>query len=320
MFEIKDLTISLISSDNKIIKNLVKFVSLTIPDSSIVCLVGESGSGKSLTAYSILRLMPSQNLKITGGQIFFNGKNLMELSSDEMISLRGKEMFMIPQEPLSALNPVLNIESQLSELFFEHTKMTKKEVKDACFRLLQMVKIDNPEARLKSYPHQLSGGQRQRVLIAMAMALSPSLIIADEPTTAIDVSIQGEILDLFIELKAKTKTGFLLITHDFGIVKAVADYVYVMYGGTIVEEGTKEEIFSNPLHPYTKGLMDAVPSLISIPKTPLKTIPGYAQISNYSCPFVERCKYATIDCKNDLQYFFIKKEHGILCHRTQKNL
>lgn len=317
MFKIENLEISLIKR-KKVEKVLVKNVSFTIPDASIICLVGESGSGKTITGYSLMRIMPSQNLKITKGRIFFRDMDLLELPEEKIRMLRGKEIFMIPQEPLTALNPVLTIETQLSEIFEIHTKMSKDEIKRECVNLLELVKIDNPSARLKSYPHQLSGGQRQRILIAMAVALKPSLIIADEPTTALDVTIQGEILDLFLELRKKFNLSILLITHDFGIVKSISDYIYVMYSGKIVEEGTKDEIFKNPLHPYTKGLIDAVPSIDSNPKTPLKTIPGYSQISNFYCPFYNRCSCSHNDCKEEFSYTFINTHHGVLCRRAMK--
>jgi len=315
--KIENLHVSLLYK-NKFQKSLIVNVNLKIPHSKIICLVGESGSGKTLTGYSIIRLFPSQNIKITSGKIIFKNKNILECYEEEMRALRGKEIFMIPQEPLSALNPVLNIETQLSEIFYTHTKLSKKEIYKECINLLNLVKIDNPEARLKAYPHQLSGGQRQRILIAMAIALKPSLIIADEPTTALDVTIQGEILEIFLELREKMNISILLITHDFGIVKAIADYIYVMYGGKIVEEGTKEEIFNNAIHPYTKGLINAVPSIDSIPKTPLLTIPGYAQVSEYSCPFFERCTESTDSCKDNFTYTFISEKHGVLCKKITR--
>lgn len=317
MFKIENLELSLIKK-NRIDKVLVKNVSLTIPDGKIISLIGESGSGKTLTGYSIMRILPSQNLKITSGSIYFNDLNLIKLPEEKIKELRGKDIFMIPQEPLTALNPVLTIEKQLAEIFEIHTNMSDDEIKAQCLKLLELVKIDNPIARLKSYPHQLSGGQRQRILIAMAVALKPSLIIADEPTTALDVTIQGEILELFLELRKQFNLSILLITHDFGIVKSISDYIYIMYGGKIVEEGTKEEIFTNPIHPYTKGLIDAVPYISSVPKTPLKTIPGYSKISDFYCPFYDRCSFSGENCKEEFTYTFINENHGVLCRRIAK--
>lgn len=317
MVKIEHLDVSLVSK-GRLSKTLISDINLFIPEGKIICLVGESGSGKTLTGYSLIRLFPSQNIKITSGKIIYKQKNIIECTEDEMRALRGKEIFMIPQEPLSALNPVLNIETQLSEIFYTHTKFSKKEIYEQCLNLLNLVKIDKPETRLKAYPHQLSGGQRQRILIAMAIALKPSLIIADEPTTALDVTIQGEILELFLELREKMNISILLITHDFGIVRTIADYVYVMYGGRIVEEGTKEEIFNNAIHPYTKGLINAVPSIESIPKTPLLTIPGYAQVSEYACPFFDRCAESMDSCKDNFSYTFITEKHGVLCKKIVK--
>lgn len=317
MLKIENLSISLISRTG-VKKNLVEKINISIPQKKLISLVGESGSGKTLTGYSILRIFPSQNIKITSGNIFFKNLNLLELDEEKIREFRGKDIFMIPQEPLSALNPVLSIETQLSEIFYTHTNLSKREINQECLKLLELVRIDNPQARLKAYPHQLSGGQRQRILIAMAIALKPSLIIADEPTTALDVTIQGEILDLFLELIDKLNISILLITHDFGIVKTISDYIYVMYGGKIVEEGTKDEIFNNPVHPYTIGLINAVPSLASIPKTLLKTVPGYSQISNYYCPFYERCNKAKDLCKVKFDYTFINEKHGVLCKIIEK--
>lgn len=314
MLEIKNLKVALLE---KTIKErlLVKDVSLKIENATIAALVGESGSGKSLTAYSILNLMPSDNLKIVKGEIVFNEENLLTLSEDKLREIRGAQIFMIPQDPLTALNPVLSIEEQLSEMFRYHTTLKPKEIKVKCLELIEKVRIDNPMARLKSYPHQLSGGQRQRVLIAMSIALNPSLVIADEPTTALDVSLQGEILKLFLTIKNEMKKSIFLITHDFGSVKLIADYIYVMYGGMIVEEGEKNEILNNPLHPYTQGLLKSLPTLNSTPKTPLPMIKGYALTSSYFCPFYERCDKAHEECRKSFSRTQITQTHAVLCRR-----
>lgn len=294
-------------------KVLVSDISMKIAPATISAIVGESGSGKSLTAYSILKLLPSDNLKIISGQIIFRGKDILMMQDTELRAMRGAQIFMIPQDPITALNPVLTIAEQLEELFIYHTNLPKNEVKERCLSLLELVKIDNPKARLRAYPHQLSGGQRQRILIAMSVALSPSLIIADEPTTALDVSLQAEIMDLFIKIKEEQGTSILLITHDFGIVKMVAEYIYVMYGGKIVEEGDKSEILDKAVHPYTIGLMKSVPSLTSTPKTFLPMIKGYAEISDYYCPFYERCDKPTDSCKEIFDYKSISSTHKVLC-------
>lgn len=297
-------------------KILVNNISLKISPSTISAIVGESGSGKSLTAYSIINLLPSSNLMVTDGEVIFNGKNILKLDSEELRAMRGAKIFMIPQDPLTALNPVLTIEEQLEELFVYHTNLDKNEIKKKCLQLLELVKIDNPKARLKAYPHQLSGGQRQRVLIAMSVALNPSLIIADEPTTALDVSLQAEIMELFLNIKKKIGTSILLITHDFGIVNMVADHIYVMYGGKIVEEGYKKEILEDAVHPYTIGLKKSVPSLYSVPKSLLPVIKGYAEISDYHCPFYERCGNADDYCKEVFDYKRLSLTHKVLCRKA----
>ena len=315
MLEVRNLRIALVEK-GFVKREIVKGVNLRVDPGQIVCLVGESGSGKSLTGYSLMNLMPSDNLRVTNGNVFFNGRDILILSGDDLRKLRGSEIFLIPQDPLTSLNPVLTIEKQIAEMYQYHTGEKFAEIKTRCRELLEMVNIDNAGARLKAYPHQLSGGQRQRVLIAMAMALSPSLIIADEPTTALDVSVQWGVLELFLKLKTEKGVGFLFITHDFGVVKAVADYIYVMYGGKILEEGTCEEIFSDPRHPYTQGLIKAVPSIDSVPQTPLAAIAGYALESSYTCPFYERCDKASEDCKEDFQYKYLSDSHGVLCRKA----
>ncbi len=310
--------LSVVHLENGVIKReLVRAVNLNVYKGIICAVVGESGSGKSLTAFSIINLMPSENLKISRGKVFFDGKNLLELDKEEIRKLRGKEIFLIPQDPLSALNPVLTIEEQISELFYYHTSLNKKEIRERAVNLLYQVGIDNPEKRLKSYPHQLSGGQRQRVLIAMSLALNPKLIIADEPTTAIDVSLQKGILDTFIKLRDSFGISFIIITHDFGVVKYVSDYVYVMYGGKVVEEGKKEIIFKNPFHPYTKGLINSVPSIKVEPKSLLSSIKGTAEISDYVCPFYERCDEKEELCKTEVVYLKAEEEHFVLCRKIK---
>ncbi len=299
-------------------KLLVNDVNLNIAPATIIALVGESGSGKSLTAYSILNLMPSDNLKIINGKILFKGQNILQLNNDQLRKVRGAEIFMIPQEPLTALNPVLTVGEQIGELFKYHTNLSSKEMNERSISLLEKVKLNNPAERLKSYPHQLSGGERQRVLIAMSIALNPSLIIADEPTTALDVSIQSGILQLFSKIQSEMGKSVIIITHDFGIVRKVAQYIYVMYGGKIVEEGEKDELLNNPIHPYTIGLLKSVPSINSIPKTPLPMIKGYAEKSKHFCPFFERCDLSDAICKEEFQQVRLSEKHSVLCTKAIK--
>jgi peptide/nickel transport system ATP-binding protein len=242
-----------INSDLKLVKN----ISLDLPEGKTTCIVGESGSGKSLTALSIIKLLSSQ-LDLTG-DIFFKNKNLSTISSNEMRSMRGKEISMIFQEPMTSLNPVLTIGFQLEESILVHNKLSKNQSRKRAEDLLELVGID-PD-RFNSFPDELSGGQRQRVMIAMAMSCDPSLLIADEPTTALDVTVQAQVLKLLNSLKQKKQMTMLFITHDFGVVNDIADEVIVMFKGNIVEQGSVGKVLKNPKHPYTKALMRCVPDI-----------------------------------------------------------
>jgi len=242
-----------INSDLKLVKN----ISLDLPEGKTTCIVGESGSGKSLTALSIIKLLSSQ-LDLTG-DIFFKNKNLSTISSNEMRSMRGKEISMIFQEPMTSLNPVLTIGFQIEESILVHNKLSKNQSRKRTEDLLELVGIDSD--RYNSFPDELSGGQRQRVMIAMAMSCDPSLLIADEPTTALDVTVQAQVLKLLNSLKQKKQMTMLFITHDFGVVNDIADEVIVMFKGNIVEQGSVAKVLKNPKHPYTKALMRCVPDI-----------------------------------------------------------
>ena len=242
-----------INSDLKLVKN----ISLDLPEGKTTCIVGESGSGKSLTALSIIKLLSSQ-LDLTG-DIFFKNKNLSTISSNEMRSMRGKEISMIFQEPMTSLNPVLTIGFQIEESILVHNKLSKNQSRKRTEDLLELVGID--PYRYNSFPDELSGGQRQRVMIAMAMSCDPSLLIADEPTTALDVTVQAQVLKLLNSLKQKKQMTMLFITHDFGVVNDIADEVIVMFKGNIVEQGSVGKVLKNPKHPYTKALMRCVPDI-----------------------------------------------------------
>lgn len=239
----------------------VKNISFDIPRGKTVGLVGESGSGKSVTSLAVMRLIPNPPGKITGGEILFNGKDLTKLSESEMRQIRGNKVSMIFQEPMTSLNPVFTIGDQIAETLILHQKVSKQEALAKSLDLLTQVGIPNPSERIKSYPHELSGGQRQRVMIAMAIACRPDVLIADEPTTALDVTIQKQILDLLADLQKQYKMSILFITHDLGVIADIADEVVVMYRGDIVEKGDTESIFQKPQHPYTKGLLACRPSL-----------------------------------------------------------
>jgi len=242
-----------INSDLKLVKN----ISFDLPEGKTTCIVGESGSGKSLTALSIIQLLSSQ-LDFTG-DIFFKNKNLSNITKNEMRSMRGKEISMIFQEPMTSLNPVLTIGFQIEESILVHNKLSKNQSRKRTEELLELVGID-PD-RYNSFPDELSGGQRQRVMIAMAMSCDPSLLIADEPTTALDVTVQAQVLELLNSLKKKKQMTMLFITHDFGVVNDIADEVIVMFKGNIVEQGTVGKVLKNPKHPYTKALMGCVPDI-----------------------------------------------------------
>ncbi len=262
--EVRDLVVSFKTDETTI--NAVKKISFNIPKGKTVGLVGESGSGKSVTSLATMRLIPTPPGKITGGKIFFNGTDLLKLSEPEMRKIRGKKISMIFQEPMTSLNPVFTVGDQVAETLMLHENLNKEDALKQTAKLFNQVGIPDPQMRIASYPHQMSGGQRQRVMIAMAIACSPDILIADEPTTALDVTIQKQILDLMANIQKKFNMSILFITHDLGVIADIADEVIVMYKGDLVEKGTTEQIFTNPQHPYTKGLLACRPSLESNPK------------------------------------------------------
>ena len=264
ILEIKDLVINF-KTDESIV-NAVKRISFDIPKGKTVGLVGESGSGKSVTSLATMRLIPTPPGKIDHGEILFQGRDLLKLKEKEMQKVRGKKISMIFQEPMTSLNPVFTVGDQVSETLMLHENLNKEEARKKTIQLFDQVGIPEPKKRITSYPHEMSGGQRQRVMIAMAIACSPELLIADEPTTALDVTIQKQILELLAGLQKKFNMSVLFITHDLGVIADIADEVVVMYKGNIVEKGTTKDIFLNPQHPYTKGLLCCRPSLDSNPK------------------------------------------------------
>ena len=277
-------------------------VSLSIRARRTLALVGESGSGKSVTALSVIRLVPRANGRITAGQVLYKGADLLKLSRKQMHDVRGNEISMIFQEPMTALNPVYTIGQQIAEVFRIHRGYDQRTARAEAIRSLEDVHIPDPERRVDEYPLQMSGGMLQRVLIAMALACEPSVLIADEPTTALDVTIQAQILNLMTQLQDKHATAILLITHDLGVVAETADDVAIMYAGRIVEQGTVEAIFSAPSHPYTKALMASIPSLEDDKRRPLNTIvgrvPGLGEFSE-GCAFRNRCVHAGVLCQRE---------------------
>ncbi|HIJ36560.1 MAG TPA: ABC transporter ATP-binding protein [Deltaproteobacteria bacterium] len=277
-------------------------VSYDVGKGETVCLVGESGCGKTVSALTILGLVPDPPGEIVSGDILFKGRNILRLKEVELQHIRGNQIAMVFQEPLTSLNPVFTIGNQIEEAIQVHEDLESKELRDRCIRLLKDVGIASPEQRLKDYPHQLSGGQRQRVMIAMALACNPDLIIADEPTTALDVTVQAQILNLLRTIQQKAGMSILYITHDLGVVANIADQVYVMYSGLIAEKGNTEQIFSQPRHPYTRGLLASLPGRSSRGKR-LHSIPGSVPNPSHKpggCPFHPRCASAVETCQSVL--------------------
>jgi len=273
-------------------------VSLEIEEGGAFGLVGETGCGKSVTALSILRLIPTPPGRIVGGEVQFRGKNLLELPEDEMRSIRGKEISMIFQEPMTSLNPVFRVGDQMAEVLMLHQQLDRSQALDRAVEMLGKVHIPDARRVIKQFPHQLSGGMRQRVMIAMELSCQPSLLIADEPTTALDVTIQAQILRLIKEMKKEFHTSILLITHDLGVVAEMCDRIAVMYAGSIVEQAPVDEIFTNPKHPYTQGLWGAIP-LIDQEKETLCVIPGNVPDLSQppaGCKFHPRCSFRFVPC------------------------
>lgn len=295
----------------------VRGVTFDLYEGEVLAIVGESGCGKSVTAQTIMKLNPMPPARIREGEIILAGKDIVKASEKEMMQIRGKDVSMIFQDPMTCLNPTMPVGKQLTEAIRHHQKLSKEEANKEALRLLQLVKIPNPEQRSKQYPHQFSGGMRQRVMIAMALSSAPKLLIADEPTTALDVTIQAQIMDLLQEIKEQTNTAIILITHDLGVVASMADRVAVMYAGKIVETGTSEDIFYRPAHPYTKALLKSLPTtemnrserLVSIPGTPPDLLDPPK-----GCGFASRCNNCMRICQTELPPDFeVGKNHKAAC-------
>jgi len=297
LLSVKDLKIYFRSEDE--LARAVDGVSFDVGREETMCLVGESGCGKTVTALSILGLIPRPPGEIAGGSILFKDQNLLEFNEDQLQNIRGNQIAMVFQEPLTSLNPVFTIGDQIGEAVRIHESVADDELAARCVRLLKDVGIPSAEERIKDYPHQLSGGQRQRVMIAMALACDPDLVIADEPTTALDVTVQAQILRLFKSIQRKRSMSVLYITHDLGVVGKIADHVCVMYAGTITEQGAKKTVFENPRHPYTQALLASIPHRSKRGQR-LYSIAGTVPNPAYKppgCPFHPRCTHTIDTCR-----------------------
>lgn len=320
LLEVKDLEVAFLEEDPSEKKEVTRLdkVSFCVYPGEILCLVGESGSGKSVTALSIMGLL-GKGGKITKGEIIFKGESLPALSEKDLDKVRGSQMTMIFQDALTSLNPVFTIGNQLMESMIAHLKISKKEARIRAEELLAKVGLPDPASVMKKYPHTLSGGMRQRVMIAMALTCNPSLLIADEPTTALDVTIQAQIMELLRKLNRELNMSIILITHDMGLVAEMADRVLVMYAGQIVEEAEVSRLFSKPQHPYTSALLQSIPSIRYDKNHELIPIKGtvpeeYENIKG--CRFANRCPYAKKECGNEQTLIEVEPGHFKRCWRT----
>ena len=318
LLEIKDLYVQY-TTDGRAVE-AVNGITITVKKGDTLGLVGETGAGKTTTALAIMGLVPDPPGKVTSGEILLNGENLLQKSAKELRTIRGKDIAMIFQDPMTSLNPVLPVGDQIREVILLHEKLSKAEATHKACQMLELVGI--PAERYDEYPHQFSGGMKQRVIIAIALACNPKLLIADEPTTALDVTIQAQVLEMMRDLKEKYGTAMILITHDLGVVAEVCNNVAIMYAGQIVESGTLDDIYSDPQHPYTIGLFRSIPDLTSKQRR-LEIIPGImpdpANLPK-GCNFCTRCQYATERCKQEAP---VQREvepgHYVVCHLYDEN-
>jgi len=300
ILEVKDLHVSFQTYAGEV--KAVRGVNFDIKEGETIGIVGESGCGKSVTAKSIMQLLPNNSVKYKQGSIEFNGKNLLGNSEKDMQRIRGKQISMIFQDPMTSLNPTSKVGNQIIEAILKHNKINRKEAFDKALIMLELVGIPQPSKRIHQYPHEYSGGMRQRAMIAMALACNPRLLIADEPTTALDVTIQAQILELMKDIQEKTGTSIILITHDLGVVAEICERVVVMYAGQVVETAMVRDLYKKPQHPYTEGLLKSVPKLNMDRKQPLAPIIGTPPDlidPPKGCPFFARCEYAMGICKNN---------------------
>ena len=321
LLSVRNLTVEFAIRDGVV--PVIDDLSFDLIPGETLSLVGESGCGKSMTALAIMGLIPSPPGAISAGSILFQGENLVQASGRRLREIRGNEVSMVFQEPMTALNPVHTIGKQLTEVLLLHKPITVQEAIKESIAMLDRVGIPSPDIRMTEYPHQLSGGMRQRVVIAIALACKPSLLIADEPTTALDVTIQAQILELIKELQTEMGMSVILITHDLGVIAEVCQQVVVMYAGKVAEKGSVFDLFDNPQHPYTRGLLESIPRLDSIPKSKLNTIegmvPGLLDLPA-GCRFANRCPIVDEQCKISPPLIdHVSKSHQVSCFRWQKS-
>ncbi|MBK5261634.1 MAG: ABC transporter ATP-binding protein [Peptostreptococcaceae bacterium] len=316
LLSVKDLRTYFYTSSGVV--KAVDGVSFSLDSGKTLGIVGESGSGKSITAKSVIQLLPSKACKCSGGPILFDGKDMLLLKQKEINEIRGKDLSLIFQNPMTSLDPVFTVGNQMIELILTHYDISKEKAKEKAIEAFKKVGIPDPEKRMASYPYELSGGLCQRVIIAMAIMGSPKLIIADEPTTALDVTVQAQVLDLLKDLQKSYNTAILLITHDLGVIWDMCDTVMVMYAGKIVEFSDVKTLYSNALHPYTWGLLNSMPKVTDKAKSDFITIPGTPpdlRLTGNFCNFCNRCPYVMEECfKSDPEFLEVEEGHFVACH------
>ncbi|GGP34564.1 ABC transporter ATP-binding protein [Streptomyces sindenensis] len=321
LLEVRDLYVEFHTREG--VAKAVNGVNYSVAEGETLAVLGESGSGKSVTAQAVMGILDMPPGKIAGGEILFKDQDLLKLRPDERRKIRGQEMAMIFQDALSSLNPVLTVGEQLGEMFVVHRGMSRKDAKAKAVELMDRVRIPAAKERVNQYPHQFSGGMRQRIMIAMAMALEPSLIIADEPTTALDVTVQAQVMDLLAELQRELNMGLILITHDLGVVADVADKIAVMYAGRIVETAPVHEIYKAPAHPYTKGLLQSIPRLDQKGRElyAIKGLPPNLTRIPPGCAFNPRCPMARGVCRSDVPPLYeVDQQRRSACHFWKETL
>lgn len=315
ILDVKNLTISFHTYVGEVAA--VRNVDFYLKKSEVLAIVGESGSGKSVSTQAIMGLTPIPPGEIKSGKILFKHEDLLKFNEKQMSKICGSQISMIFQDPMTSLNPTMKVGNQIREVLHQHSDISKRESRKRAIELMTLVRIQEPEMRINQYPHELSGGMRQRVMITMAMVNRPDILIADEPTTALDVTIQSQIFRLLKELRTKFGTAIILITHDFGVIAGIADRIVVMYAGKVMEEGETDQIYYKTRHPYTAGLLKAVPSMADNEKQKLQTIDGtppFLLKIQPGCPFADRCDYAMRICKEkEPQYFHYKDNNRVFC-------